>query len=248
MDNAIDWQVESLRVTVFPVDNSQIELPELWNHRIGVEPDEIQIKRGRFNARHAEYQNGVIFLIKQQEKIDWRYRAKPEQNPGEFNLLIVGSLNQELEPLLKFSKNWLGAHEMFAVKRMAFGAVLLAPALNLEKVFNDLDFVFPGMNLQNVQDFGYQINRKRQSEVVNGLDINRLAQWGVVRPLRIDPDLDTLVNDNGDASKSGFASRLELDINTVPDSSNSLPAEKLTDIFQELVDMGLEIAAKGDIP
>jgi hypothetical protein len=45
-----------------------------------------------------------------------------------------------------------------------------------------------------------------------------------------------------------YACRLELDINTPQSFQNELPYDQLNNIFQELVDLGREIATEGDIP
>jgi hypothetical protein len=44
------------------------------------------------------------------------------------------------------------------------------------------------------------------------------------------------------------ACRLELDISTMPEWEGELPHDGLPEVFRELVDLGQEIAEKGDIP
>jgi hypothetical protein len=43
-------------------------------------------------------------------------------------------------------------------------------------------------------------------------------------------------------------SSLEMDINTIAEYKDVLPHEQLLSIFDELVEMGIEIAREGDIP
>lgn len=48
--------------------------------------------------------------------------------------------------------------------------------------------------------------------------------------------------------EESFACVLELDINNVPSEQTIIKKESLTDVFGELIDLGIEIASKGDIP
>jgi hypothetical protein len=45
-----------------------------------------------------------------------------------------------------------------------------------------------------------------------------------------------------------FACALEFDINNVPIEQTTIKKESLTDVFCELIDLGIEIASEGDIP
>ena len=45
-----------------------------------------------------------------------------------------------------------------------------------------------------------------------------------------------------------LACRLELDINTSAENTNLIPLEHIRQLFEELVNLGYEIADKGDIP
>jgi len=42
--------------------------------------------------------------------------------------------------------------------------------------------------------------------------------------------------------------KLEIDINTTPESSSKVESIELSSIFDELTQLGLEIAEKGDLP
>ena len=48
--------------------------------------------------------------------------------------------------------------------------------------------------------------------------------------------------------KESFACLLEVDINNIPSKQTIIKKESLTDVFCELIDLGIEIASKGDIP
>ena len=243
MSKNTDWQVENLRITAFPENNASVSVSALWKQYIGKKPDETRTQRGQLDARGIEYKNGRIFLIEQPGRIEWRYLTKPDDDSLEFP--IIGSLERELNVIADLSKEWLNSSDMFRLNRLAFGAVLLNPVESLHSGYENLREFLPFLNLDNLSDFNYQVNRRRDSKIVEGLPINRLTRWNVfdLRQLVLTHARQTLVN----IADLDFASRLELDINTSSERINSLPSEKLASLFDELVKMGLELSKKGDI-
>ena len=107
----------------------------------------------------------------------------------------------------------------------------------------------PRMDLehQGGSDFIYQINKRRRSSHARHVRINRLAKWQLDEfhsgAFRITPSQGPQL----ETSKPGFASKLVLDINTAPDN-NAISADKMPDLFVELMALAREIAAKGDVP
>ena len=246
MDESTNWQVENLRITLFPENNASISPSKLWDEIIAKDPDDVQIHSGRLNARHVEFENGVIFLVKQQEHIEWRYMAKPDEKPDRLKLPTIGSLDCEIDIFLEFSNRWLKSLNLLRANRLAFGAVLLLPAQSLDEGFENLQVFVPQMNLKKVDDLEYRVNRRRKSKVIEDLEINRISQWNVARLERVDP-LDPAMFLDDSSSNKAFASRLELDINTVQRGGDLQP-NGFVDLFNELVDLGMELTMKGDIP
>ena len=94
----------------------------------------------------------------------------------------------------------------------------------------------------------YQINRRRDSRLgIPGLEINRLLKWSCLERRTAQFVVGETATVSED-SPSNFAVRLEVDINTAPEYSKSLEPGNLADLFGEFVDLGTEIAEKGDIP
>lgn len=239
MSKNTNWQVENLRITAFPENNASVSASELWDQYISREPNNTHTQRGGLEAREVEYKNSRIFLIKQPDRIEWRYQMQPDDEPLE--LPIIGSLKQELAVVVELAEEWLNSSDMFRLNRLAFGAVLLNPVESLHSGYENLKDFLPFLNLGSLSDFNYQVNRRRDSKVVEGLSINRLTRWNVIRRQLI------LAHQPQVNVAEVFASRLELDINTVPERINSLPSEKLASLFDELVQIGLELSEKGDI-
>ena len=244
MNVASDWQVESLRITVFPEDNSQVSPSKLWDQHIGVEPEEVQIQRDRMDARHVEYANGVIFLVKQRDRIEWRYVAMQDEVQLP-RIQTIGSLDSELDVIVELSNSWINSMHFVPIVRMAFGAVLLRPAENLEDSFGSLDRYLPFLNIENLTEFSYRVNRRRLSKVMPQIPINRIAQWSLARFRSLDIALDRAEVHMATAGES-LASRLELDMNTLHGRTTPLPSKDLSLLFQELVGLALEISAEGD--
>ena len=244
---AVNWQVETLRITVFPVDIDSVSPSKLWEKYKGEPKPEIHIEPGSTNQRNAKHGNGDIYLIKTQSQIDWRYILPINAPNQENNLPTWGDLEYELTGFLEFSQGFLQNPSMFPVKRLAFGAVLMKAESDDLSVYKHIGNLLPQLNLKNVADFGYEISRPRTSNVLGDVDIYRLSRWHLATLTRnistLDPEEDVETN----PLERLFAARLELDINTTPDNAYPLTSELLFEAFEELVSMGLEIAREGDI-
>ncbi len=244
MSKNTDWQVENLRITAFPENNASVSASALWERYIGEEPDETRTQRGGLEIREVEYRNGRIVLIKQPNLVEWRYLAKPDDTDS-LNFPIIGSLEQELDVIVELSKEWLNSSDMFQLNRLAFGAVLLNPVESMLKGYENLKKFLPFLNLNNLDDFNYQVSRRRDSEIIEELVINRLTRWHVVGIKRLDLTLGQISQVS--STDLDFSSRLELDINTLQERTSSLPSKDLVSLFDELVQIGLELSEKGDI-
>lgn len=247
MSMVTDWEIELVRITAFPEDYSKISPVELWDQYIGEEPDKVQIERDKFDGRHKEYDDRIVALVKQERKIEWQYLIKQGESSSQPGLPSWGSLQAEIEILIEWSKRWLKCVDIMPVNRLAFGASLIIPNVDVTSAYSQLKEFLPNMTLENASDFSYQINRRRTSEKIADLQINRLSRWNVVILERSDSILDPAADGERNLTDWLYATRLELDINNVPIASSPLPTDSLTRIFEELVQLGLEIATEGDI-
>lgn len=243
----MDWQVESLRITVFPTDMAVVSAPKLWESVVGQEPDAIHFQRDVIDAREIEFGNGRLVLAKQTDRIDW-HNLSMQNNSDAVQLPIIGKLEEELNAFTDLAKAWFVSSESLSMNRLAFGAVLLRPVSTVEDGNLFLERILSSMNLDGVRDFNYQVNRRRKSQVDPGIEVNRLSKWNVYSgklvTVDVNPAQGQQVNSTSDLR---IASRLELDINTFPERTVPLPQDKLYSIFNELVDWGLEISERGDI-
>jgi hypothetical protein len=69
--------------------------------------------------------------------------------------------------------------------------------------------------------------------------INRLSKWRAINFKLMVQEVEAV---------ESFVCALEFDINNVPIEQTTIKKESLTDVFCELIDLGIEIASEGDIP
>jgi len=244
----VDWQVETLRITAFPSDLTTVSMSKLWDSVIGQEPDAIHYQKEIIDAREVKFGNGRLVLAKQADRIDWHYLSIQNTNTENVQLPIIGKLEEELNTFSDLAKDWFFSSDMLSMNRLAFGTVLLHPVNTVEDGNLFLEGILSSMNLEGVRDFNYQVNRRRNSQVNPGIEVNRLSKWNVYSgklvTVAVNPAQGQQASSTSDPKIAG---RLELDINTFPERTEPLPQDKLFSIFNELVDWGLEISEKGDI-
>ena len=243
---AADWQVETLRISVFPHEIDTVSPSTIWDRHKGEPEPEIHIQPGSTNQRNAKHKNGEMYLVKTTRQIDWRYVLPLNVAANEDELPVWGDLELELTAFLQFSKDFLQNSTILPVDRLAFGAVLMKVERDVPSVYEYLGHLLPRFNLANVADFNYQINRQRKSSVLHELSINRFSRWQIATLERNISTLDPEEVEKYPLERL-FAARLELDINSSPDSFSRLDSGLLAIAFEELVAMGLEIADEGDI-
>ncbi len=242
-----DWHVETMRITVFPSDISAIDMQKVWNSAMDQEPDAIQYQKDVVDAREVRFGNGRMVLAKQPDKIDWHYLSIQDRADSE-QLPIIGKLEEELNAFSELANRWFVSLDMLAIKRLAFGSVLLRPVNSVEEGNSILADLLPKMNLKGARDFNYQINRRRKSKVDPEIEVNRLSKWNVYSGQLVTVAVNPMQGQQiTTTARRSMASRLELDINTFPERIASLPPNKLSEMFGELIDLGLEISEEGDI-
>lgn len=238
------WQVQVLRLTAFPVAELPIEENSWWIDLVK-EPPETRTIRLRYASLREEgsYAGGKLSLKVDPQRVDWL--LEPIEGTEEDPLPMIGVFPEVLSRFEDLAIRWLKSDSCLPIQRLAFGAVLLQPVKSREAGYRELSQYLPfEVDAENSSDLLYQINRPRDSHVgIEELKINRISKWSVsaMQLLRFSPPRV------GAAKLGNFACRLELDINTAAEFQGELSHKKLADIFRELVKLGEEIAAEGDI-
>ena len=240
----LDWQVQTLRVTAFPIDVPRMD--EGWWDKLIPEPPEARVSRPKqgINEENGPFENGKLILRTQPARIDWIYTVDSEKSQGLSNL---GSFYSTEYSFFDVVRKWLTIY--YNIKRLAFGPILLYPVPNIIEgyrlISNYLPFV--ELDLVNSSDFFYQINRPRMSRVSPPLMINRLSKWSVAKMQLFKIELSGLEKAQPTILEASYACRLELDINNSPEGIDQLLIEKLVPLFDELYSIANEISLDGDI-
>ena len=248
-NNSNDWYFEMLRLTGFPTPDFQIKEPTWWNDIVG-EPSEtrlLQTRKGHFQDA-GPFNEGELILRIEPSRIDWLFKTidRPE---GE-SKTSIGLFLDSSDIFTKLMNKWFALETCPALQRLAFGAILFQTVENRKAGYKQISKYLKSVELdpEGSSDFSYRINRPRDANTdISGLKINRLSNWSVQTSRLIE---FSVAEKNIPVFKGPqyFVCRLELDINTVPESTERLDSHVLGKVFEELVSFGLEIAEKGDIP
>jgi hypothetical protein len=250
-----NWKSETIRLTAFlhaPVTPKE----KWWETIAGGEPESKHYRpQDRFLAVTGPVFDGEcnLSLTGNAERIDWILSGRDDPNEGENRPFpFVGPFSDRIEQFRVLMTKWLSSAP--AVKRLAFGAVVVTPVEAIAEGFRVLQPLLSNIKLTPESfDFAYSINRPRASKAIGpALRINRLSKWNVMTLQRVRliaalaPGISDVQQTNFGASIN--VARIEIDINTAADRQDKLPAKKLAKLVSELIDLGIEIIEKGDRP
>ncbi|MBI5747049.1 MAG: hypothetical protein HZA13_08610 [Nitrospirae bacterium] len=239
------WETELLRLTAFLSPEAKITGQAWWKDLVGDSPERIIQSKIGGQQEEGLFEDRRLILSVGPSRIDWILATKQEE---EEIIPLLGGFDGVIDPFLGLMRRWL--EKCPQLLRLAFGSVLLQLVNDRESGYRQLSKYLSSVKLnpKNSFDFLYQINRPRDSDLgVENLRINRLTKWSVASWKLAQMSIGHK-SINYPIGQERFACRLELDINTMADYPDELPEKKLPQIFQELVDLGKEIAIKGDIP
>lgn len=243
MPTASVWQLEFTRLIAFPVSPPFSVEQQWWKDLAAELPEDfvsIQEKHGRKDQ--GSLQGVLLSLTVDLSRIVWEARS-PVLLYGTGSFPTLGPFREKVGWFVDLLSPWLMS-SCPPLVRLAFSARLLQPAANVQEVYRVLADRLPAVNLDpNPDDFLLQINRrKKTSDVVPGLPINRMCTWSkMTAPMIREPGKPPKWPDK-------CYTALELDINTAPENTESLPPASLPRLFSELAYLGGNIADHGDKP
>jgi len=246
------WTVESLRLSFFTMEPMVGGPRTWWQEIVGEEPERRTALPRQLSWQDAgsfsieEIHDAELTLHLEPGRVDWRLGPSASRQlslaTGE---TAIGHLDKAPSTFIHQFSKWLS--ECPPVKRLAFGSVLSYPVASREEGYQTFSSLLP-INLGgDVSDFLYRINRRREN-IGPGSQylVNRLSTWAVVQVQEIALSLPATVPQ---ATIQGTACRLELDINTAPERNPpSIPNEDLLPLLETFLELGKEIAIRGDIP
>ena len=238
-----DWQLEFVRLIAFPVATPLFLEQQWWQELAGEQPsDYLPTRDPQFRDERGTVRGDLLVLRVDQRRIIWEVRSPRVVGPsGVFPTL--GPFRERLAGFVAMIGPWL-ANSCPPLIRLSLSAKMLQPAATAGEAYRVLAAHLPAVKLDsNPNDFAVQINRRKAtSDVIVGLPINRVCTWSKLNvPMFVEPLQPFEWPDR-------CYSALELDINTAPEKTDTLPAAVLPRLFGELVALGVEIAERGDTP
>lgn len=247
--NSSDWQTEALRLTAFTVEPIGPGNVGWWEALVGETPTVSQTRpRERVVTEQGPFSGGSLSVDVSTSRMDWRFGVDPSEPPPGFQSL--GPYETQRDEFRDLMHKWL--KKSAPLNRLAFGAVLLSPATSLPGAYEALATFLHSVKIDphSTRDLIYRINRRRPCRCgIEGLEINRMSTWGAISLSTIELELSSEGSKEvRQVGTSHYACRLEIDINTAPEFKGELDRGALPALFDELVDLGSEIATEGDIP
>jgi hypothetical protein len=241
------WQTQSLRMIVFTTESQVRTDREWWEELIGSTPD--ASTRKKIEREDGGLHDGVqLVLTIDPIRMQWTASAQMDVEQFLGNMPLLGPYMDRKLWFQDLMTRWL-RERCPPIKRLAFLATLVQKVESREEGYVKLNQYLRHLELfTDSSDFLYQINRKRQSELgITGLEINRLSTWSVTIVQR---KVGTLVGseDRIESAEPQLYCSVGLDVNTIHEyPCPTLSADRLPEIFEELINMATEIARDGDV-
>jgi hypothetical protein len=250
------WFAMSLRITLFLKEAINVDAPPKWWEEIVGNPPEAE---SRQRAQGLFQQDGAfgrgrlsLAILSGNSRIDWIWRALGPEAPS-YEFPVLGAFRETGEEFAGAMKGWLDKSSLAGI-RLAFGAELAQPVDSVRDGYIKL-----GEHLKRAvkvdpesTDFLYRVNRPRMTESMDHLlKINRLSTWAVMQARYINilmPGGGEAIGQFATAPASQVICRLELDINSTADSSETMEALQLKRLLDEFLTFALEISERGDVP
>jgi hypothetical protein len=238
------WQVGDLRLTAFPSLLAPLEARtegKRWAALVGKQPENVSSRNFEKEVEESgPFTPGVELKYQRSaQAIQWMLHGVA--NSGKQESVIL-THPQILVPFKDLMVRWL--MDCPPLQRLAFGAALYLLVKDRREAYQQFARYLrcsPEYS-DDDGDFLYQYNRRRRSSVVPEVKINRLSKWTWI------PLGEVTVKDGKLVEPAESACLLELDINTMPEFQGTLPHDRYVPLFEEMVSLAVEIAARGDVP
>lgn len=238
------WQCEQIRATFFHAGKAdEFNIEQIWKEVELAEP-EFDEKQNNLRSRtlRVTKADGLqqLSLTSTPNRLDWILNQATEKKLIDAEKLIEEYFLPHIAAMSNNERQYI---------RLAFGALVGFDVANREEGYSKISALVPSLNVGNpaeVRDLLLQINRPHKSVAVDGISLNRLMRWSVAKTSIIKI---TTAGGPAQATSEGddqhFA-RLELDINTDPETKDIFKAEKIAALFKEFVADSLLTLTKGE--
>lgn len=241
-----NWDAEQIRCTMFfQVSPLTIELDELWA-KYGDADAEVIKQPNQQRVQYKQNLGDYLFMMSAEiDRIHWTLAS------DKFTEDVVDTSYSKMQrEFIGSVSPWLGEDALPPLVRIAYGAVLNMPCESKKQGYEKLQEYLPDVKLDPVAsyDFSYQINRRRNSKIIEDLEyINRLSAWSVAKFTKMAIQIGGQGTKGLPIGAAFFSCRLALDINTPVENTKPFDHLGIPKLFDELCKAGVEIADFGDI-
>jgi hypothetical protein len=241
----LDWDVQLLRLSIFSRDLISATETD-WKIWTGEDEAENRLSIPGGKAYVGAFSGGQLGLSYAGPRLDVVWSAVVPEGNELRSLPTVGKYREAFEAFSSSAEKFLSATPT-KILRVAFACSLMSQVESREEGYKQLATLLTSVALKpEMTDFLYRCNWHRTSNVIPGMDINRLTTWSVVHAannfLQIAGEQAALLSSEGVR-----AIRLEIDHNTDAATKEPFEQSKIVPIFKELRDLAAENAAKGEL-
>ena len=240
------WDVDSLRLTLFYDNQKPPFRANLWKNVTGASPQAIDERpqEGRTTVK-GQYLGNQLVLVLQQSRVDWHIRPLSPPNPPSAGELLLVTGIAEAADVLKAALV-KSIDPKLPVVRLALAPVLIKSVTSLEDGFEKLSCYLPGVRKEFLKgtDFIYQINRPRQPQGVTGVMVNCLAKWEIHEFIQGTFSVSPAAPPRFTTVPAPTC-LLTMDINNVL-LEKRLPINATITLFERFVGLANELATQGD--
>ena len=242
--NSIEWQIESIRTTVFfngPLNSSALQS---WLEKVS------NGSSTRLNITPTSFQ-GVARTTAGLLRVNWV--------SDRIDVILAFEDPKDVQSIAPFSSvNALFTQFMLPLKdlgeippanRIAYGLVLSCQVQDESTGLDILSKLLTRVNLSKAShDFLYRLNIPVESKSIPGLLINRLATWlvGQVQILQVELKEDGSQVQSNLIENPPFATRLEMDLSTDAKKQLNCSPSDFEKLLHELSGISSDIATHGE--
>ncbi|NUM37265.1 MAG: hypothetical protein HUU50_22200 [Candidatus Brocadiae bacterium] len=266
----IEWYSEELRITAFLCKEQNIEIRKWWTSFVKNLPIVEAILRNQ-NIYQLEglYGNKKLILraTLSLDRIDWllvnadelildskKNIKSIEEIPEKLSLEYekthfprMPKFNEEQIALIDLIKKWTNLDTFPSCYRLALGANLFFPVKTRQEGYIILAQLLPNVkiDIENSENFLYQINRPKPSNTCRSLKINKISRWIVATHSAVAINVENnMITQN--AENPIFSCSLNLDISTSQENRDEISKEYIPSIYEEMLGIAKEVALEGD--
>jgi hypothetical protein len=240
------WKVRNLRLTLFLASEGAAKAGALQFEQLVNEKPESTMRRGDQEFQEGPLGPGRLLMQKQPARLDILFAGFPQPDQPEEPVATLGDFETAFPALRQIAQTVFD--DVKQAIRLALGSEMVQSVESSLVAYKKLvDHMRSAtFKLDGGQEFMYQMNRPRYSRVIPSLLINRLTRWNASswQPVRFELGAGVRVL----SGPPQIGAVITTDVNTDAEHLEPLPADKVSDLFDELRDLTLEIRDHGDVP